>query len=81
METSWEGSRIGPNSSGLKEAAAWRESGGREQEREGEPERGDSHVYRNVRSKRQLYLLFLSDFDSEVPWPSLPSALTVLGLM
>lgn len=71
METSWDESRIGPDSSGLKEAAARRESGGRGQEREGELERGDSHVY----------ILFLSDFDSKAPWPSLTSALIILGMM
>lgn len=38
--TIWGESRIGPNSSGLKETAAWRENGGRGQEREGELEGG-----------------------------------------
>jgi len=51
METGWDESRICPNSSGLKEAAAWGDSGGREQEREGELERGDSRGYRRVRTE------------------------------
>lgn len=45
MQTSWDESRIVPNSCGLKEAVAWRESSGRGQAREGGLERGDSHVY------------------------------------
>lgn len=80
METIWDESRIGPNSSGLKEPATRRESGGREQNR-GELERGDSCVYRRVRNEHQLNLLFLTDFDNEVPWPSLTSAIISLVLM
>lgn len=34
METICDESRIGPKSTGLKEPATWRESGGREEKRE-----------------------------------------------
>lgn len=81
METIWDEGRIGPNSSGLKEPATWRESGGREQKRGEELERGDSCVNRRVRNEHQLSLLFLADFDNKVPWPSLTSALISLVLM
>lgn len=81
METIWDESRIGPNSSGLKEPETWRESAGREQRKGEELERGDSCVNKRVRNELQLNLLFLTDFDNEVPWPSLTSALISLVLM
>lgn len=70
METSWDESRTGPNGSGLNEAAAQRESGEGDQEREGELERRNNCVYRRMTNEHQLHLLlFLSDFDSVVAWP------------